>query len=160
VLGALLFAGWGIGSGYAASFTIVAGAQSGDAAVQVNQFIPAVTTVNVGDTVTWAFNSSAFHTVTFLSGAPRPPYLEPVEDGLAIHPLAAEPNGPSTHNGAGLRSSGLLNRGDRYSLTFTQPGRFEYVCLVHPDMRAEIAVAGLGLPADTPAGVEAQLVPR
>jgi plastocyanin len=159
-LGALGLAVWEIGSGHAASFTIVAGAQSGDASVQVNQFIPAVTTVNAGDTITWSFNSSAFHTVTFLSGAPRPPYLEPAEEGLAIHPLAAEPAGIATYDGAGIRSSGLLNRGNRYSLTFTQPGRFEYVCLVHPDMRAEIAVTALGQPADSPAGVEAQLAPQ
>ncbi len=39
-------------------------------------------------------------------------------------------------------NSGVLTKGDTYTLTFTQPGTHEYVCLLHVDfgMRGAVTV--------------------
>ncbi len=144
----------------AVTFTVVAGAESPDRAVQINDFIPKPITINVGDTVTWRVDSTEFHTVTFLSGAPQPEFVEPTEAGLAITPLAAAPTGGREYDGTGIHSSGLLNKGDTYSLTFTRPGTFDYVCLVHPNMKAQVVVREAGAPADTPAETDAKVAPH
>lgn len=41
---------------------------------------------------------------------------------------------------AGTFRSPMLSTGQSWSYTFTQPGTFDYVCSVHPDMRARILV--------------------
>ncbi|WP_086661425.1 cupredoxin domain-containing protein [Lentzea kentuckyensis] len=46
---------------------------------------------------------------------------------------------------AGTFRSPMLSTGQSWSYTFTQPGTFDYVCSIHPDMRARIVV----LPAET-----------
>jgi plastocyanin len=40
----------------------------------------------------------------------------------------------------GTFRSPMLTRGQSWSFTFTQPGTFDYICSVHPDMRAQIVV--------------------
>jgi plastocyanin len=40
----------------------------------------------------------------------------------------------------GTFRSPMLAQGQSWSFTFTQPGTFDYVCSVHPDMRAQIVV--------------------
>ncbi|TWP52939.1 copper-binding protein [Lentzea tibetensis] len=41
---------------------------------------------------------------------------------------------------AGTFRSPMLETGQSWSYTFTQPGTFDYVCSIHPDMRARITV--------------------
>jgi plastocyanin len=40
----------------------------------------------------------------------------------------------------GTFRSPMLAQGQSWSFTFTQPGTFDYICSVHPDMRARIVV--------------------
>jgi plastocyanin len=40
----------------------------------------------------------------------------------------------------GTFRSPMLAQGQSWSFTFTQPGTFDYICSVHPDMRAQIVV--------------------
>ncbi|MGW6935237.1 cupredoxin domain-containing protein [Lentzea sp. NPDC054927] len=40
----------------------------------------------------------------------------------------------------GTFRSPMLAQGQSWSFTFTQPGTFDYICSVHPDMRAQIIV--------------------
>ncbi|MFI6098442.1 cupredoxin family copper-binding protein [Lentzea sp. NPDC051213] len=47
----------------------------------------------------------------------------------------------------GTFRSPMLAQGQSWSFTFTQPGTFDYICSVHPDMRARIVV----LPQETTA---------
>ncbi len=42
-------------------------------------------------------------------------------------------------NGTGFFSSGIAFGGD-FLLTFTEPGSYEYVCLIHPDMEGTVTV--------------------
>jgi plastocyanin len=104
-------------------------------------FAPSATTVQVGQSVSWTMeaNSREVHTVTFLSGAPLIPLEQVTENPngpptIAVNPMAAAPAGGSSYNGTGFANSGLMMAGDTYSLTFTEPGTYEYYCIVHGEL--------------------------
>ncbi|MEO6470686.1 MAG: plastocyanin/azurin family copper-binding protein, partial [Aeromicrobium sp.] len=50
-------------------------------------------------------------------------------------------SGPTTFH------SPMLSKGKSWSYTFSKPGTYSYICSVHPDMRASVAVAAKGLAA-------------
>ena len=52
---------------------------------------------------------------------------------------------------AGSFDSGLLNRGVRWSRTFSSPGTFQLLCTIHPEMHATLVVAAPGASAPPPA---------
>ena len=145
-------------------------------------FFPARLTVHVGDTVTWNF--AGFHTVTFPGLTVPFPFIRPfgkqpvtkdaagnpffwsgVAPQLAVGPLAIAPLGPATISSPSqTRSSGLLRIFQApqnhppapYSLTFTQPGTYQFLCAVHSWMRGTVRVVGADAPADTQATVAAK----
>jgi plastocyanin len=52
---------------------------------------------------------------------------------------------------AGTFDSGILNRGVRWSRTFSSPGTFQLLCTIHPEMHATLVVAAPGTSAPPPA---------
>ncbi|WP_325049648.1 plastocyanin/azurin family copper-binding protein [Lentzea atacamensis] len=50
----------------------------------------------------------------------------------------------------GTFRSPMLAEGQSWSFTFTQPGAFDYICSVHPDMRAQIVVLAQETTAQAP----------
>ncbi|MGH2382845.1 MAG: cupredoxin domain-containing protein [Candidatus Limnocylindria bacterium] len=52
--------------------------------------------------------------------------------------------------GSGAFDSGDLAQGESYSVTFTEPGTYEYLCTPHPDMTGRIVVAPPTVPASAP----------
>jgi plastocyanin len=99
-----------------------------------------------GSTVTWTMRDTfEIHTVTFTSGEKLPQFAvpEPQSSGapkVLLNPKALTPTNATRYDGTGYVNSGLLfppgNPGklpSSFSLTFTQPGRFEYSCLVHAE---------------------------
>ncbi|HEV2358860.1 MAG TPA: plastocyanin/azurin family copper-binding protein [bacterium] len=126
------------------------GADTPDHALQGQDFYPRTITVNAGDTITWTKSTVLEHTVTFLSGAKRPALLVPQPDNRVLfNPAAAFPQGGKAYDGTGIVSSGVLEpAGAHYTVTFTTPGRYTYVCLLHPGMQGTVVVqlAGAKLP--------------
>jgi plastocyanin len=99
-----------------------------------------------GATVTWVMQDPfEIHTVTFTSGEKPPPFVvpEPQASGppkVLLNPRGLTPTNTTEYDGTGYVNSGLLfppgNPGkfpSSFSLTFTNPGRFEYWCLVHAE---------------------------
>src|SRR5919202_4130651 len=99
------------------TFNVAAGTESGDTTVQVNAYAPNSIRVNVGDTVTWTIQSTEFHTVSFLGGAAPPDFVQAGPDGVFINPQAAFPTPGTAYNGQGVASSGLITKGQSWSLT-------------------------------------------
>ncbi len=97
------------------------------------RFTPENLTIHANDQVEWThLNPMEIHTVTFPEAGNEPPeFLLP---NLTVNPVAATPAGGSIHNGTGFYNSGILNPGDNYTLTFTKPGTYDYVCVVHDNM--------------------------
>ena len=69
--------------------------------------------INAGDTVEWANEPTAAHTVT--GGSPA--------------------TGPS-----GVFDSSLLMAGASYAFTFDEAGSYDYFCMVHPWMVGSVSV--------------------
>src|SRR3990172_3487997 len=96
-----------------------------------------------GDTVTWTNRGAgAPHTVSFLADGTPPPLLAPGPGGLVIaNPVVAFPTrGGPTWGGGTFVSSGMLMPGQSWTLTFTRPGTYEYLCLFHPSMASRVIV--------------------
>ncbi len=125
--------------------------------VEAMGFFPQEITVNVGDSI--FFDNRGFHTITFLSGQERP-FLFVSEESLGtpaaeprfvINPMAGFPVGGDTYDGTSYVNSGTPDpSAPPFTLTFTAPGSFDYLCLVHPQMQAKVIVqeAGAELPMD------------
>ena len=76
-------------------------------------FLPAMVSINAGDTVEWANIDTAAHTVT--GGSPAM--------GLS-----------------GVFDSSLLMAGASYAFTFDEAGSYDYFCMVHPWMVGSVSV--------------------
>ena len=75
-------------------------------------YIPTIITIDAGMNVTWINEDSAFHSVT--SGL----YDQPID----------------------TFDSGYMDPYDAYTLTFEQPGTFDYFCTLHPWMKGQVIV--------------------
>ena len=127
-------------------FTVLAGATDGENGNDFYRFIGGENlTVRAGDEITWTMEENASdvpHTVTFLSGAEAPGLIlrEPQPEGppkLFANPEvgAPAPEPAEPYAGTGYFNSGRLVAGGEgpqsFALTFTEPGTYEYLCLVH-----------------------------
>jgi len=77
-------------------------------------WLPDSVSIKAGDTVIWANDDTAAHTVT--SGSPS--------------------EGPS-----GIFDSSLVMAGDSFEVTFDNSGSYDYFCMVHPWMTGSIQVS-------------------
>lgn len=108
------------------------------------RFAPTDFTIHVGDSIEWKMNSTVTpHTVTLVSGGKEPDLINavPQQSGppkLMLNPQVLAPAGGATYAGTGFFNSGFMNGtqdpapGPRtYKLTFTKPGKYEYICMLH-----------------------------
>jgi plastocyanin len=106
--------------------------------VDVMRFMAPQLEIGVGDTVTWSNDTGVPHTVTFLPGPPPADFnpfsttkpsdeFDPAEVFNGIISAAPEFGGVQT-----------------FSLTFTEPGTYTYICVLHIDqgMAGVITVGG------------------
>src|SRR5690242_12905810 len=143
-------------AGAAQTVKISAGAESPNGDIQVLEFAPVNITINAGDTVTWSLDSTEFHDVFFTGGGQPPEFVQPGPDGVFINPEVAFPQGSTSYDGNGVAGSGLLNKGQTYSLTFPNAGTYTYYCAIHPGMVGSIQVQPSGQAADTQAAIDAR----
>jgi plastocyanin len=115
---------------------VVVAAGWGDRVTAVNRYAPPRVEVDAGTTVRWEIQSPYEpHTVTF---EPRTEVGDP--EGFAPDGAASG----SDYEG-GYANSGIFGpegspfEGD-YSLTFTEPGTYEYICLLHPGQKGAVTV--------------------
>ena len=131
-----------IGSAGNSMWFVTAGLNVGDPSASTYSFGAKDLTVKAGDSVTWV--SSEFHTVTFNPTPPPPEFIVPKPQAngpplLTINPLIFFPTRPSdVYDPAKYYSSGVIGpglpNGSTFTLTFDQPGTYEYFCGVHRDL--------------------------
>jgi plastocyanin len=152
------------GSGH--NDTVLVGSENTALGISIMSFFPQNVRIHVGDTVTWIANSHEIHTVTFLAGDPMPPIIIQAPAGmdspLQINPLAAFPT-PSDGNydGTSYMNSGIISTDPgfvkTFSLTFTQEGVYDYVCIIHGQlMSGTVTVVGMDEAVPTPVQVRIQ----
>jgi plastocyanin len=150
------------------TFTVLVGAEQVSRQIDVEAYFPANLYVHVGDTVRWVQNAHEIHTVTFLAGADVPELLIPAPTNDLKSPMMANPEVafPATppngqYDGSSFANSGIMGldpgQAREFSLTFTTPGTYEYVCIVHgADMSGKIVVVDSSHAIPSPADVSAQ----
>jgi plastocyanin len=122
-----------------------AGAQSPDKGMQALAFLPNEMWIHAGDSITWTFSSDEAHSVTFLKvGQARPTFAVGCMD--ATHPNVTTPDG-STFDGAGCVNSGLITSiGTTYTVVFSNPGNYTFVCLLHANQTGVVHVLSAAQP--------------
>jgi plastocyanin len=119
-----------------------------DANVAVLSFLPAKIAVEVGTEVTWEWNGSEPHSVTFL--APGQTLPDPGSDASLFAPTAAD---VGTYDGTAFVNTGLQPLGPDapapFKLSFSKAGTYTYNCVIHPQMVGEVTVAEAGGTVDT-----------
>ena len=146
-LALMVMAGSGAAQPTSTTWKVAIGGESPDHAIQAQDFFPRTITINAGDTITWTKNTLLPHTVHFLASARSPDLIIPQKDGkLVFNPVVFNPQGGKTYAGTGIAASGFLpeQKGLQYSLTFTKPGRYTYVCAIHPGMVGTVVVQPRG----------------
>jgi plastocyanin len=108
--------------------------------IAVLQYMPAKATVAVGQKVRWTWDETKEpHSVTFLAPGQTAP--DPGSDTSLFAPTP--PTGP--YDGSVLVNSGLLPLGPQavppFEMTFSKPGSYNYICVIHPQMVGTIVVA-------------------
>jgi plastocyanin len=89
------------------------GGKAAEVTLKNIQFEPASVTVSKGGKVTWTNDDTVGHDVTKTGGP-----------------------GPAFKSG----DSGGMAQGDTFSQTFTTPGKVQYVCTVHANMKGTVTV--------------------
>lgn len=130
------------------SWTVLAGADAEDGAMQALRFLPEGITIHVGDSVTWQLNAKEEHTIYFTAGGSDPMFEVVGPDGRHYaNPAVFFASSAQPYDGNGPFGGGVLEADRKtFTLTFTKPGAYEYHCEFHPGMKGKITV----LPADQP----------
>jgi plastocyanin len=151
-----------------ATYTVLVGAEDTAQGVDAEAYFPATLHIHVGDTVDWKANSKEIHTVTFLDGTtPVPQLMIPVPNGpqgaMMPNPEVAFPTAPDNglYDGTGFLNSGVVSTGEGFAsdfpVTFTEPGTYEYQCIVHEEelMKGTIVVEDASATIQSPQEAEA-----
>jgi plastocyanin len=145
----------------ARTYTVLVGMEYPQFGIGINAYFPGSVTIHVGDTVHWRQNSNEIHTVTFLAGTTAGALIIPATEAgapspLLFNPVAVNPAVPAggLYDGTTYANSGLMGREEgqvqEFSLTFTQEGTHDYMCLVHGSMmsgRVEVVASGTTIPS-------------
>jgi plastocyanin len=129
----------------------------------INEFVPRRIQATVGQKVTWRF--VGLHTVSFDVPTYAPVFTIDDDTGTvtinrevvdpvggpgfpltAAIPTADEPDAEvdaGTYDGEGFLSSGVIRGLGKivYSVTFSEPGTYNYACLIHPRMIGQVVVS-------------------
>jgi plastocyanin len=134
-------------AGTSRTWTVLTGGGIPGTAIVANAFNPRTIEVAMGDTVKWEFQEPwTIHTVTFPSGQKPPEVDVPEGDRLYFNADVFFLSGGKTYDGTGYRNSGVAPQGPQaphvsYSLTFTKPGKYDYLCPLHgPAMSGTVLV--------------------
>ena len=125
----------------AAATHVVSVGFGGDRGGEAIIFTPKYIDVTVGDTVIWRdVDGLEPHTVGL---GPLSLLKKLVKDNimplrqksgtslLALNPKVANATRGNTYDGTGFATSGFLTKGKAWRLTFTRPGTYHYLCLIH-----------------------------
>jgi plastocyanin len=129
--------------------------------VSVDEFLPAKIHAQVDKPVTWTV--SDLHTISFNVPKYFPVYALGKNGDVALDARTEKavgwkvpaiddsvPDGPTPprvinvgvwDGTGGFHSSGFLNDGDTFSLTFSHAGTYPYACVIHPPMIGEVVVS-------------------
>jgi plastocyanin len=119
------------------------GAESKDQGRQADAFLVNEAWIWVNDSITWHWQpKNEVHTVTLLQqppGAPPSGFFPP--PFAAAFGCPASQASPATYSGAACVSSGVESGSTAtFTVKFTNPGNYKFICLIHPNMNGALHV--------------------
>jgi plastocyanin len=121
----------------AATTHVVSVGFGGDRGGEAIIFTPKYIDVAVGDTVIWRdVDGLEPHTValgpmSLLKQLTKDNIMQLPHKGLGLNPKVANATRGNTYDGTGFATSRFLTKGKTWRLTFTKPGTYHYLCLIH-----------------------------
>jgi len=112
-------------------------------------FFPNIITIQKGDSILFAWESMV-HTVTFFENVTS--FVDPTT--LALSPSSYEQGNRTVISTKVLVSSGILKKGNNYTVTFPVSGNFSYHCAIHSGQFGLVNVIDTS-PALDPTSLEA-----
>ncbi len=120
----------------------------------IEAFLPETVHIRAGDTVMWQLGHNEFHTVDFFVDGETAPFAIPVPGGQEgeemVNPPSRLPGAPvEVYDSTKFASSSLMSfdlagpgapPNDKFSLTFEQPGTYDFICQIHPWMTGQVVV--------------------
>jgi plastocyanin len=147
------------GTRAASKFTVQAG--GGGKGISVEMFRPKDILIHAGDTVEFVNPYEEIHTVTFLGDTKAPDLIIPAgpppkagPPKLIFNPQVAFPTSQTSYT-SGYANSGIIGKGESYSLTFTNLGTYNFLCIVHPGMTGSVQVLDAGTTVPSQAAYDA-----
>lgn len=133
-----------LGGDAQAQTNLQVGVGVGDGTVAGNVYAPGEFTVAVGDSVTFEIQSDEPHSITFGAG---PEGVSPDEwDNTygAIPDFTPQDLGNNDYDGTGFLNTGIIVRTSTASVTFTEPGSYDFFCVIHDGMTGTVDVVDEG----------------
>ncbi|MGE0057716.1 MAG: plastocyanin/azurin family copper-binding protein [Dehalococcoidia bacterium] len=149
------------GTRAASKFTVQAG--GGGRGISVEMFRPKNIFIHAGDSVEFVNPYEEIHTVTFLGDKKTVPELiipagPPPKAGppkLIFNPEAAFPTSGTSYTGA-YANSGIIGKGQSFTLSFSTLGTYNFLCILHPGMEGTVQVLDAGTTVPTQAAYDAE----
>ena len=145
LVGALVLTAGLAGTARAAS-TLDVGVGVGTGTVAGNAYTPGDVTVLVGDSVRFTIASDEPHSITFgngPAGVPPPNWPAAGFAGTVPAPPATAAL-TATYDGTGFLNTEVIFKGSTATVTFTSPGSFGFICVIHPGMAGTVNVVASG----------------
>lgn len=137
-------------------------AGGGGKGIAVELFMPRDIFIHAGDTIEWVNPYEEIHTVTFPGASETPAFIIPAgpppaggPPKLIINPQVSNPTTKTSYDG-GYANSGVLGKGQTFSLSFPQKGTFNYLCVLHPNMLGTVQVLDEGTTVPSQAALDAE----
>lgn len=94
-----------------------------DVGMTAEAFVEAEFTVSPGETVVWRNNSTRTHTVTA--------YEDAIPEGTVFFATGGYEDEQTARDAWWNDRGGALENGEEFSVTFTEPGQYDYFCIPH-----------------------------
>lgn len=111
-------------------------------------FVPETIVINAGESVTWELQEDTreIHTITWPPVPPGSEFVFQEQEGGPPLVLFGPALTPTVQSGAEIGQGDSFNYvispGEAFSLTFTEPGVYQYVCNLHIGMQGTVVVQG------------------
>ncbi|HWO72352.1 MAG TPA: plastocyanin/azurin family copper-binding protein, partial [Dehalococcoidia bacterium] len=152
---AAVFAGAGPVAKAATTYKAFAGGGEASPAggIAVEAFRPDQIRIHAGDTIQWTNPYEEIHTVTFVpANQAKPPLIA----GGDINPVVAAPTQQTAFDATKYTNSGILAKGQSFSLTFPNQGAFQFYCVLHPGMIVNVFVVPDSVQVESQAQLDAR----
>jgi len=133
-----------------AAYTLTVIVGNGKGGIAAQAFMPADVVIAEGDSIKFLNPYEQIHTTTFLAGGPEQLFMIPDPANpsrIILNPATAFPTAATEFDGSAYANSGVMGQSPgqskSWTLTFTEAGVYDFLCVIHPGMEGTVTVKNL-----------------